>query len=48
MYSCDIENLYSSVPTELGVETIEYWILRKRNLIPRFVNEFILESIRFI
>ena len=49
MYSCDIENLYSSVPTELGVETIEYWIMRKRNLIPqRFVNEFILESIRFI
>ena len=49
MYSCDIESLYTSIPTELGLETIEYWIMRKRNLIPqRFTKEFILESIEFI
>ena len=34
-YSCDIESLYTSVPTELGLEAIEYWIRRKRNLIPQ-------------
>ena len=34
MYSCDIENLYTSIPTELGLDAMEYWIMRKRNLIP--------------
>ena len=49
MYSCDIESLYTSIPTELGLEAIEYWIMRKRDLIPqRFTKEFILESIEFI
>ena len=49
MYSCDIESLYTSVTTELGLEAIEYWIMRKRDLIPqRFTKEFILESIEFI
>ena len=35
MYSCDIESLYTSVPTELGLESIEYWIMRKQGLIPQ-------------
>ena len=49
MYSCDIASLYTSIPTELGLETIEFWIMRKRNLIPqRLTKEFILESIEFI
>ena len=49
MYSCDIESLYTSIPTELGLETMEYWNMRKRNLIrQRFTKEFILESIEFI
>ena len=49
MYSCDIESLYTSVPTDLGLEAIEYWIIRKGNLIPqRFTKKFILESIEFI
>ena len=49
MLSCVIKNLYTSIPTEPGLEAIECWILRKRNLIPqRFTKEFILESIEFI
>ena len=49
MYSCDIESLYTSRPTEFGLEAIEYWIMRKRDIIPqRFTTEFILELIKFI
>ena len=49
MYSCDIESLYTSRPTEFGLEAIEYWIMRKRDLIQqRFTTEFILELIKFI
>ena len=49
MYSCDIESLYTSIPTKLGLEAIKYWIMRKQSLIPRcFPKEFILESIEFI
>ena len=49
MYSCDIESMYTSVPTELGLEAIEYWIMRKRDLIGQgFTKECILESIEFI
>ena len=49
MYSCNIESLYTSIPSELGLEAIEYWIMRKRNLVSqRFTKEFILESIEFI
>ena len=49
MYSCDIESVYTSIPTELGLETFEYWIMRKGDLIPRhFIEEFILEAIEFI
>ena len=29
MYSCDIESFYTSIPTEPGLEAIEYWIMRK-------------------
>ena len=49
IYSCDIESLYTSLPTELGLEAINYWINLKRNLIPtRFSNEFILEALEFV
>ena len=49
MYSCNIESLYTSMPTEIGLEAIEHWIMRKRNLMPQcFAKEFILESIEFI
>ena len=49
LYSCDIESLYTSIPTKLGLEAIKYWIVRKRNRIPqRCTRELILESIEFI
>ena len=49
IYSCDIENLYTSIPTDLCIKAIDYWITRKRNLIPVwFTKEFIIDSIKFI
>ena len=49
MYSCNIESSYTSIPTEIGLEAIEYWIMRKRNLMPQcLAKEFILEPIGFI
>ena len=49
MYSCDMESLHTSIPTDLGLEAIEYWIMRKRDFIPqRFTKEFIPESIELI
>ena len=49
MYSCDIVRLYTSIPTERDLEAIEYWIMRKRDVIPqRFTKEFMLGSIEFI
>ena len=48
MYSWEIESLYASIPTEFGLEAIEYWIIRKRNLILQLlIKEFILESTEF-
>ena len=39
LYTCDIVSLYTSIPIELGLEAIEYWITKKRDLIPpRFSN----------
>ena len=36
------------IAIKLGLEAIEYWIIRKQNLIlQRFTKEFILESIEF-
>ena len=41
--------LYTLIPTELGLEGIEYWIMRKRDLIPQhFTKKFILISIEFL
>ena len=49
LYSCDIESLYTSIPIDLGIETIGYWITRKHNLIlAQFTREFIIDSIKFI
>ena len=39
--SCDIVSLYTSVPHDLGLEALLYWIEKKRNLIPeRFTKAF--------
>ena len=29
MYSCDISSLYTSIPTELRIEAISYWLHKK-------------------
>ena len=48
MYSCDISSLYTSTPTESGIEAISYWLHQKRESIPkRFTNDFIIESLKF-
>ena len=33
LYSCDLENLYTSIPIGLGLEDISYWLNNKINLI---------------
>ena len=49
MYSCDISSLYISIPTELGIEVVSYWLHKKRELIPQwFTNDFIMESLKFV
>ena len=49
LYSCDIESLYTSIPTDLELEAILYWLNNKSNLIlSRFANIFILEALEFI
>ena len=49
MYSCDISSLYTSIPTELGIEAISYWLHKKRELIlQRFTNDFMIESLKFV
>ena len=49
MYSCDVISLYTSITHELGEKALNYFIDRKRNLIPsRFTKEFIIESALFV
>ena len=46
--SCDIISC-TRVSISLGLKAIEYWLLKKRDLIPeRFTNEIILESTNFV
>ena len=47
--SCDVVSLYTSIPLELGIEALNYWIDKLSTLIPdRFSKAFILESVQFI
>ena len=47
--SCDVMSLYTKIPTELGIEAIDYWLTKFPNLFPRrFTRSFILEAIRFV
>ena len=49
LFGCDIKSLYTSIPHDLGLKAMKYWIERCRNLIDsRFTNEFILEAIEFL
>ncbi|XP_065679096.1 uncharacterized protein LOC136093777 [Hydra vulgaris] len=47
--TCDIVNLYTSIPHNLGLEALKYWIKKHKSLIgKRFTPEFIIESTYFI
>ena len=47
--SCDVISLYSTIPLDLGLEAMEYWLNKLRHLIPeRFSIAFILEAIKFV
>ena len=49
LYSWDLENLYPSIPINLGLETILYRSQNKSNLISDcFSKEFVLEALEFI
>ena len=49
MYSCDFSSLYTSIPTEPGIEAISYWLRQKHELIPQqFTNDFIIELLKFV
>lgn len=49
LFGCDITSLYTSIPHELGLEAIKYWIRKRPDLIPsRFTEDFILESIELM
>ena len=49
LYSCDIESLYTSIPTNLGLKAISHWLNVKRDLIPdRISSEFVLKALDFV
>ena len=49
MYSCDISSLYNSINTEIGIETISYWLHKKREFVSeRLTNDFRIESLKFV
>ncbi|XP_065662664.1 uncharacterized protein LOC136085297 [Hydra vulgaris] len=47
--TCDIVNLYTSIPHNLGLKALQYWIEQQKDLIAdRFTSDFLLESASFI
>ena len=49
LLSCDIVSLYTSIPTDLGLKALDYWISKLSHLIPsRFTKECILKLVEFI
>ena len=45
--SCDIQSFYTSIPTDLGLKAISYWI-KKDLILDRFTYDFIIESLDFV
>ena len=46
---CDVKSLYTSIPNELGLQALQYWVRRMAHLIPnRFSESFIVESSEFV
>ena len=49
LISCDIVSLYTSIPSELGLKALKYWIDKFRDEIPsRYSTQFILELAEFV
>jgi hypothetical protein len=49
LLTCDIVSLYTSIPTDLGIKAVDYWITKLPHLIPdRFTKAFILELVEFV
>ena len=49
LLSCDIISLYTTIPTNLGLQALEYWIDKLSHLVPaRFTKLFILELSKFV
>ena len=49
LLTCDIVSLYTSIPHDLGITAISYWLDTYRSHVPeRFTKEFIVEVITFI
>ena len=47
--SCDVTSLYTSIPMDLGIEAINYWVNKLPDCIPkRFTPRFIVEAIQFV
>ena len=49
LFTCDIVSLYTSIPHDLGIDAIDYWIQHHRDKIPeRFTRDFIINGVRSI
>ena len=49
LLSCDVVSLYTSIPHDLGIQALTYWLDKSRHLIPsRFTNGFVLEAAEFV
>ena len=49
LLSCDIVALYPSIPTDLGLQALEYWVDKLPHLIDRrFTKQFILKIAEFV
>lgn len=47
--SFDVENLYTNIPHDLGLEAIQYWLEKYEKELPARINKtFVLEGIKFI
>ena len=46
---CDVTSLYTSIPTELGLEALDYWLTKLSSWVDtRFTKTFIIEAVHFI
>ena len=46
---CDVTSLYTSIPTRLGIQALDYWLTKLSSMVEsRFTKAFIIESVRFI